>query len=131
MTCTPALARLLPAAHYRLTFVVRALYVLISRSCSGSISFSNTQSRMARAYQEAHILDSLKDSVKALQNQTSALTAAKGSLEQKVTNVSNANEALKKKNEELETRVKAKYTSFCCPPSVPSHTHVFHSLPDL
>lgn len=65
---------------------------------------------MARAYQEAHILDSLKDSVKSLQNQTNALTAAKGSLEQKVTNLKNANEALQKKNQELETRMKAKYT---------------------
>lgn len=69
---------------------------------------------MARAYQEAHILDSLKDSVKSLQNQTNALTAAKGSLEQKVTDLKNGNEALQKKNQELETRMKAKYASFPC-----------------
>lgn len=69
---------------------------------------------MARAYQEAHILDGLKDSVKSLQTQTNALTAAKGSLEQKVTTLHNTNEALKKKNEELETRMKAKYAPSSC-----------------
>ena len=63
---------------------------------------------MARAYQEAHILDSLSASVKALQTQVNELTRVKGIHEEKLKNLTAANEALTKKNGELELRIKAK-----------------------
>lgn len=64
---------------------------------------------MARAYQESHILDNLSESVKKLQIQTTDLTKAKNLHEEKIKNLTNANEQLAKKNADLETRVKAKY----------------------
>lgn len=63
---------------------------------------------MARAYQEAHILESLTSSVKQLQSTTNELTRIKGLHEEKLKNLTAANEALVKKNEQLELRVKAK-----------------------
>lgn len=63
---------------------------------------------MARAYQEAHILESLTSSVKQLQSTTNELTRIKGLHEEKLKNLTTANEALVKKNEQLELRVKAK-----------------------
>ena len=66
---------------------------------------------MARAYQEAHILENLSASVKTLQTQVNDLTKAKGMHEEKIKNLTAANEALSKKNGELELRVKAKYVA--------------------
>lgn len=63
---------------------------------------------MARAYQEAHILESLTSSVKQLQSTTNELTRIKGLHEEKLKNLATANEALAKRNELLELRVKAK-----------------------
>lgn len=63
---------------------------------------------MARAYQEAHLLDTLSASVKALQQTATELTAAKNRQEEKIKNLTIAKEALEKKNVELDLRVKAK-----------------------
>jgi len=64
---------------------------------------------MARAYQEAHILDNLTSSVKTLQSQTAELSKAKGLDEEKITNLSKQNEQQAKKIDALETRISAKY----------------------
>jgi len=80
---------------------------------------------MARAYQEAHILDSLSASVKTVQAQTTELTRAKGLQEEKLKNLTLANAALEKKHADLEVRVKAKYLPPPPPqpllPPFPSH----------
>ncbi|KAL9124054.1 MAG: hypothetical protein Q9217_006580 [Psora testacea] len=62
---------------------------------------------MARAYQEAHLLDNLSASVKTLRTQVNELTKAEGLHEEKIKNLTQANEALTNKNADLETRVKA------------------------
>ena len=78
---------------------------------------------MARAYQEAHLLDTLSASVKALQQQGTELTAAKNRQEEKLKNLTLANEALEKRNSALELRVKAKYALL-----LPSFTFALPSI---
>ena len=78
---------------------------------------------MARAYQEAHIVDTLKDSVKSLQAQTTELIAAKNRHEERIKNLSNAKEALEQRNAVLELRVKAK-SAARLPPLSPLHNAV-------
>ena len=63
---------------------------------------------MARAYQDAHVLDNLVSNMKSVQAQANALTQAKGNMEEKIKNLTTANETLTKKNIELELRMKAK-----------------------
>ncbi|KAM0794947.1 hypothetical protein BDR22DRAFT_826480 [Usnea florida] len=62
---------------------------------------------MARAYQEAHILDSLTASVKDLQTKTADLAKAKGYHEERIKNLTTANAELQKKYDALELRMKA------------------------
>lgn len=63
---------------------------------------------MARVYQEAHMLDSLSTSVKALQAQTIELAKAKGLQDEKIKNLTLANTLLAENYSKLELRVKAK-----------------------
>ena len=63
---------------------------------------------MARAYQEAHILDSLNASVKDLQTKTADLAKAKGYHDERIKNLTAANAELQKKYDALELRMKAK-----------------------
>ncbi|CAD6594094.1 MAG: hypothetical protein ASARMPRED_008519 [Alectoria sarmentosa] len=62
---------------------------------------------MARAYQEAHIMDTLTASVKDLQIKTADLGKAKGYHEEKVKNLITANAELQKKYDALDLRMKA------------------------
>lgn len=63
---------------------------------------------MARAYQEAHIMDTLTASVKDLQTKTADLAKAKGYHEEKIKNLTTANAELQKKYDALDLRMKAK-----------------------
>lgn len=63
---------------------------------------------MARAYQEAHIIDSLNASVKDLQTKTADLAKAKGYHEERIKNLTTTNTELQKKYDALELRMKAK-----------------------
>lgn len=63
---------------------------------------------MARVYQDAHVLETLSSAVKQLQAQTNDLICAKNLQEEKIKNLTIANQALVTKNEELELRIKAK-----------------------
>ena len=63
---------------------------------------------MARAYQEAHIVDSLNASVKDLQTKTADLAKAKGYHEERIKNLTTAYADLQRKYDALETRTKAK-----------------------
>ena len=63
---------------------------------------------MARAYQDAHVLDNLKDSLKSIKLEVAALSIARSKQEEKIKKLSDANEALEKKNHALELRQKAK-----------------------
>ncbi|KAF6232501.1 hypothetical protein HO173_009167 [Letharia columbiana] len=62
---------------------------------------------MARAYQEAHIMDTLTASVKDLQTKTAELAKAKGYHEERIKNLTTANAELQKKYDALEVRMKA------------------------
>lgn len=66
---------------------------------------------MARAYQEAHAIDTLLSDVKTLKATTITLQRVNGLQEEKLTNLTRQNLELAKKNAELETRVSAKYIS--------------------
>ena len=63
---------------------------------------------MARVYQESHMLDNLSLAVKQLQAQTNDLIRSKNNQEEKIKNLTTTNQALLSKNEELQTRMKAK-----------------------
>ncbi|CAF9911662.1 hypothetical protein IMSHALPRED_010539 [Imshaugia aleurites] len=62
---------------------------------------------MARAYQEAHIMDNLTSSVKDLQTKTAELAKAKGYHEERIKNLTTANAELQKNYDALEIRMKA------------------------
>ncbi|KAL9134636.1 MAG: hypothetical protein Q9175_004176 [Cornicularia normoerica] len=62
---------------------------------------------MARAYQEAHIMDSLTASVKDLHTKTAELAKAKGYHEERIKNLTTANAELRKEYDALELRMKA------------------------
>ena len=66
---------------------------------------------MARAYQEAHIVDSLSSTTKTLQSQVAELAKISGLHEERIKNLTTANTELAAKNAALETRVAAKYAS--------------------
>lgn len=63
---------------------------------------------MARAYQDAHILDNLSANVKTLQAATAELQKSRGFHEEKLKNLTIANQELAAKSAALEIRVKAK-----------------------
>lgn len=75
---------------------------------------------MARVYQEAHILQNLTEGVKNLHNQVTELARSRGMQEEKIKNLTTANEALVKQNVVLETRIKAKYAAPLLIPVLPS-----------
>ncbi|MCJ1451100.1 hypothetical protein MMC28_001435 [Mycoblastus sanguinarius] len=62
---------------------------------------------MSRAYQEAHVVDSLSSSVKTLQSQTAELKKTSGLHDEKLKKLTTEKTDLEKKNAELETRLKA------------------------
>ncbi|KAK3176632.1 hypothetical protein OEA41_007955 [Lepraria neglecta] len=62
---------------------------------------------MARAYQEAHIVENLASSMKLLQAQTTELAKLCGTHEERIKNLTTANAELVKKNATLETRMMA------------------------
>ena len=70
---------------------------------------------MARAYQEAHIVDSLSSTTKTLQNQVAELAKISGLHEERIKNLTTANTELAAKTAALETRLAAKY-AFPPPP---------------
>lgn len=63
---------------------------------------------MARAYQEAHMVENLASSMKVLQAQTTELTKKCGTHEERIKNLTTANADLATKNAALETRMQAK-----------------------
>ena len=75
---------------------------------------------MARAYQEAHVLDNLSESFKILQLQTAELQKSKGLHDEKITNLQKQNAEQAKKIEALEIRMSAKYAS----PSFPQRISI-------
>lgn len=64
---------------------------------------------MARAYQEAHMLESLSSSTKTLQTQVAELAKLSGLHEERIQKLMTANTELAAKNAALETRIAAKY----------------------
>ncbi|KAL6719798.1 hypothetical protein ACLMJK_001719 [Lecanora helva] len=62
---------------------------------------------MARAYQEAHIVEKLTSDLKTIQLQTAELSKAKGFHDEKITNLQKQNAEQAKRIEALEIRVKA------------------------
>ncbi len=66
---------------------------------------------MARAYQEAHMLESLSSTTKTLQTQVAELAKLSGLHEERIQKLTTANTELAAKNAALETRIAAKYIS--------------------
>lgn len=73
----------------------------------GSVSIALPALTMARAYQEAHVLDSLKDGMKSLKLEVAALSLARTKQEERIKKLQEANDALEKRNHALEIRQKA------------------------
>lgn len=63
---------------------------------------------MARAYQDAHVIDNLTNNVNALKTATADLSKAKGHNEEQITQLIRQNAEQARKIEALETRAKAK-----------------------
>ena len=64
---------------------------------------------MARAYQEAHLIENIASTTKLLQSQVTELSKSAGHHEDRIQKLTAANAELAAKNSALETRMAAKY----------------------